>query len=97
MEKPLLKDMNEYPDDIVLSKYLGSVKNTWDTFIDMLKEEYPLFSTEWRYYNDGKNWLFKVTKKKKTICWVALLEQYGKVVTLWISVLTAFFPRTEKL
>jgi hypothetical protein len=65
MEKPCLKDKNEYPNDEVLSRYLGEVKDVWDSFIDFLKEDYPEFSTEWRYYNDGKNWLFKITKKKK--------------------------------
>ena len=72
MEKPCLKDKDEYPDDKVLSRYLGNVKTTWDAFSDFLKESYPLFVGEWRYYNDGKNWLHKVTKKKKTICWISV-------------------------
>jgi len=72
MENPCLKDKNEYPNDEILSSYLGNVKNTWDLFINFLKENYPMFSGEWRYYNDGKNWLFKITKKKKTICWVSI-------------------------
>ncbi len=78
MEKPCLKDQNEYPDDDVLSRYLGKAKSTWDSFIGLLKENYPLFSTEWRYYHDGKNWLFKVTKKKKTICWVSVYNDKFK-------------------
>ena len=59
MEKPCLKDENEYPNNEVLSSYLGKVKNTWDSFIDLLKENYPLFSREWRYANDGKCWSLK--------------------------------------
>jgi len=78
MEKPCLKDKNEYPNDEVLSRYLGEVKDIWDSFIDFLKESYPLFSTEWRYYNDGKNWLCKITKKKKTICWVSVYNNMFK-------------------
>jgi len=78
MEKPCLNDKNEYPNDDILSSYLGKVKNTWDSFIDLLKENYPLFSGEWRYYNDGKNWLFKITKKKKTICWVSIYNNKFK-------------------
>ena len=72
MEKPFLKDKDEYPSDEVLSRYLGQVKDTWDSFADFIKESYPSFSAEWRYYNDGKNWLYKITKKKKTICWVSV-------------------------
>ena len=72
MEKPCLKDENEYPNDEVLSRYLGQLKNTWDLFIDFINESYPSFSGEWRYYKDGKNWLYKITKKKKTICWISI-------------------------
>lgn len=78
MEKPCLKDENEYPNDEILRSYLGKVKITWDSFINLLKENYPLFSGEWRYYNDGKNWLFKITKKKKTICWVSIYHNMFK-------------------
>ena len=67
IEKPCLKDQNEFPNDEILSHYLGKTKPIWDAFLDFIKVEYPVFSTEWRYYNDGKNWLFKITKKKKTI------------------------------
>lgn len=90
MEKPCLKDENEYPNDEVLSNYLGEVKKTWDSFIAFLQENHPLFSTEWRYYNDGKNWLFKITKKKKTICWVAIFNKYFKTTFY-------FTPRVEEL
>ena len=69
---------NEYPDDEVLKYHLGTTKKTWDIFINFLKENYPLFSTEWRYYNDGKSWLFKITKKKKTICWVSVFNNRFK-------------------
>ncbi|MFC1555520.1 DUF3788 family protein [candidate division KSB1 bacterium] len=78
MEKPCLKDENEYPDDEVLERYLGEVKETWDFFIDFISKDYPAFSGEWRYYNDGKNWLHKITKKKKTICWVSVFHDKFK-------------------
>ncbi|MEJ2050270.1 MAG: DUF3788 family protein [Calditrichota bacterium] len=72
MEKPCLNDQNEFPNDEVLSRYLGKVKTTWDLFTNFLTENYPSFSGEWRYYRDGKSWLYKLTKKKKTICWVSV-------------------------
>ena len=78
MEKPCLNDAAVFPDDAVLSHYLGGVKPAWDTFMDVLHKDYPAFSGEWRYYNDGKSWLFKVTKKKKTICWVSVYERKFK-------------------
>jgi hypothetical protein len=54
MEKPCLNDKNEYPSDKVLSRCLGKAKGVWDSFMDFLDESCPLFSREWRYYNDGK-------------------------------------------
>jgi hypothetical protein len=75
MEKPCLIDKNEHPDDEVLGRHLGEVKIVWDIFIDFISEKYPLFTGEWRYYNDGKNWLYKITKKKKTVCWVSVYHQ----------------------
>jgi hypothetical protein len=35
---------------------------------------HPDISEEWRYYNDGKSWLMKVTRKKKTVFWLSIIE-----------------------
>jgi len=80
-KKPCLNDNDEFPDDKVLSRCLGKVKPTWDSFQVLLDETYPSFAAEWRYYRDGNNWLYKVTKKKKTVCWVSV----------WISAFKATF------
>lgn len=72
--KPCLNNKDEFPSDEVLARYLGNTKNAWDAFMTLLKDEYPLFESEWRFYNDGKSWLYKVVKKKKTICWVSVYE-----------------------
>jgi len=72
MDEPCLMDPKEYPDEEVLERILGEVKPIWDSFLSFLNEVHPSFATEWRYYMDGKRWLFKVTKKKKTICWVSV-------------------------
>jgi len=72
MEKPCLNDENEYPDDEVLRRALGKAKPAWDAFLGFISESHPSFSGEWRYYRDGKSWLYKLTKKKQTICWVSV-------------------------
>ena len=79
MEKPCLNDKDEYPDDDVLRRHLGDVKSTWDSFLALIDESYPAFSAEWRYYRDGKSWLYKITKKKKTVCWVSVRANAFKV------------------
>ena len=84
MEKPCLNNKDEFPDDEVLSRSLGGVKRAWDSFVELITESYPSFSAEWRYYNDGKSWLYKVTEKKKTICWVSVCDHLFKT--------TFYFP-----
>lgn len=79
MLKPVLNDKNKYPNTKILTMHLGKSTNAWNAFIDLLKSAYPLISTEWGYYIDGKSWLFKVTKKTKTICWVSVWNRYFKV------------------
>jgi hypothetical protein len=96
MELPCLKDKDEYPDDQVLIRYLGEVKKVWDIFIDLIKENYPSYSTEWRYYNDGKSWLFKITRKKKTICWVSVYNKMFKT-TFYLNDRAENFVRQSKL
>ena len=77
-----LKDENIYPDDSVLKQVLGQ---SFDAYRDLLE----LFSQneithEWRYYRDGKAWLCKVQKKKKTIVWMSAWNGYIKA--------TIYFP-----
>ncbi|MBN2590554.1 MAG: DUF3788 family protein [Sedimentisphaerales bacterium] len=84
MDKPCLNDKDEFPDDEVLSRYLGKTKTVWDSFMEFLNESYPSFTGEWRYYNDGKSWLYKLTKKKKTISWISVWDNMFKT--------TFYFP-----
>ncbi len=90
MEEPCLNDRAEYPDDKILKRHLGDAKVAWDSFTAYLDSNYPSYSGEWRYYNDGKSWLYKISKKRKTICWVSVYR--GKFAT------TFYFPdRAEGL
>lgn len=79
MERPCLNDKNEYPDDSALKRHLGVIKPVWDKFTGLFDRDYPGITGEWRYYNDGKSWLFKVTNKKGTICWVSVWNGMFKV------------------
>jgi len=88
--EPCLNDKTEYPDDKILRRYLDNAKDAWDGFVAFLEGNYPNYSGEWRYYNDGKSWLYKITKKTKTICWVSVYR--GRFTT------TFYFPdRAESL
>jgi hypothetical protein len=78
MDKPLLNDQNEYPDDEVLAKHLGKAKPVWDAFAAAIADEFGAAALEWRYYNDGKAWLCKFVHKKKTVCWVSIWSRFFK-------------------
>jgi hypothetical protein len=75
MEHPLLNDPAVFPSDEVLAGHLGQAFRAWPAFLDLLKNSFPAASLEWRYYNDGKSWLGKVTKKSKILCWVAVWDK----------------------
>lgn len=75
MEGPLLRDETEYPSEDVLARYLGKAKAAWDAFSARLAADFSDASLEWRFYRDGKSWLCKVVRKKKTVCWVSVWDQ----------------------
>lgn len=78
MDRPLLNDERQYPDDAVLAGHLGKVKPVWDAFAARVTAEFPEMSLEWRYYRDGKAWLCKLTRKKKTVCWISIWGRFFK-------------------
>ncbi|MCG2811993.1 MAG: DUF3788 domain-containing protein [Candidatus Aminicenantes bacterium] len=79
MLRTTLNDPDVFPSDPVLARQLGKAKPAWDAFTLLLKNDYPQISPEWRYYNDGKSWLCKVTQKAKTICWVSAWDRFFKI------------------
>jgi hypothetical protein len=79
MDTPALNDAKQFPDDKVLARQLGKSKPAWAAFLALLKSNEPRLLGEWRYYNDGKSWLFKVTRQATTVCWVAVWDKYFTV------------------
>ena len=77
-----LTDESIFPDEGVLKKVLG---RSFNAYLELLK----LFTDneltyEWRYYKDGKAWLCKVQKKKRTIVWMSAWKGYMQA--------TVYFP-----
>jgi len=79
MSHSLLNDPEVFPSDSVLSRPLGRSKPAWDAFMSLLKNDYPQMSVDWRYYNDGKTWLCKVTRKADTIFWMSFWDKFFKI------------------
>lgn len=66
-----LGDRDVHPDDKVLARVLGKAFTHWKAFTERLAADFPSNSIEWRYYNDGKSWLCKLTRGKKTVSWIS--------------------------
>jgi len=77
MDKPLLNDKNEFPDEEILKKILGNTYEFYQKLETISTNELDLVYN-WHYYNDSKAWLCKVTYKKKTIFWLSVWNGYFK-------------------
>ena len=69
-----LTDRNESPTDAIVQSHLGKAMPLWLEVFDHIHTQHADLSAEWRYYNDGKSWLLKVSKKSKTVCWVSIAD-----------------------
>lgn len=74
-----LADESVFPDDTILKGVLG---DTFTVYLELLElyDKYQL-QKEWRYYKDGKAWLCKVQKKKRTVVWMSAWKGYMQVTT----------------
>ncbi len=71
---PELRDEKTYPDDKILSEVLGNSYPVYTELLELFQRNE--LNPEWRYYKDGKAWLCKVQKKKKTIIWMSAWKGY---------------------
>lgn len=71
-----LTDKSVYPDETVLKGVLGRSYRTYCALLELFDQNGMQY--EWRYYMDGKAWLFKVQKKKRTIVWMSAWKGFMK-------------------
>jgi hypothetical protein len=70
--RPPLSDPSIFPSDEVLAGILGErAEAALDAFLEENRASCPTFTSEWRFYNDGKRWLMKAQVKKKTVFWLS--------------------------
>jgi hypothetical protein len=74
MDQPVLSDKNQFPSPKIIFSHIGKARPLWLSLFEFIHTTYPDFVEEWRYYNDGKSWLMKVTRKKKTVFWLSVIE-----------------------
>lgn len=63
---------------------IGENSIYWQQIIDYLYENHFDITEEWRFYNDGKSWLYRTLRKKKTIYWIGVLKDTFRV-SFWLS------------
>jgi hypothetical protein len=74
MEKPVLADKEQFPTEEIVFSHIGESRIHWETVFQHISDEYPECSSEWRFYNDGKSWLLKTTRKSKTVFWLSVKQ-----------------------
>ena len=74
MDPLVLTDKDQFPTEEVIASHLGKRITLWDAFFEQLHADHPDFEERWRYYNDGKNWLMNVSRKKKTVFWLGVTK-----------------------
>jgi hypothetical protein len=78
-EEMILSDRQVIPTDEYIISILGEKKILWQNIISYAKDNFKDISYVWNYYNDGKQWLFKLSQKKKTIFWGALYKDTFRI------------------
>lgn len=78
MEKPLLNDPEIFPNENVLTSVLGNSFRLYKQMLNEISTKEFALNAEWRYYTDGKSWLYKIASGKKTIIWLSIWERFFK-------------------
>jgi hypothetical protein len=79
MEELVLKDKDIYPTEEVIFSHIKKSKTTWNSVFKYVHTNHSELNEEWRYYNDGKSWLLKVTFKSKTIFWLVVVANAFRI------------------
>lgn len=74
MNQIVLTNPTITPDEALVFSYIGEKNIHWNALKEHLYTHHSDITEIWRYYNDGKCWLFRYQKKAKTICWLSILE-----------------------
>lgn len=79
MNDQVLKDKEIYPTEEIIFSHIGKTKTHWEALFNYIHANHSDFNEEWRYYNDGKSWLMKITHKTKTIFWLSLIPKAFRI------------------
>lgn len=84
MEPIVLTDPAVQPTDELIFGIIGENSKYWEALIEYLYEKHLNITEEWRYYNDGKSWLYKAVRKKQTLYWIGVIKDTFRV-SFWFG------------
>jgi hypothetical protein len=79
-----LNDPKVFPSEDVLGEKLGRAAAAYRGVFDYLASDFPGIAGEWKFYNDGKCWLQKVSRKGKTAFWLSVSPGFFRT-TFYLS------------
>jgi len=78
-EQLVLTDKTRQPDDDYIFSIIGQKRALWQGIMQYLHDNHPDITGVWKYYTDGKSWLFRTVKKKKTVFWIGVLKDTFRI------------------
>ena len=84
MEPIVLTDPNVQPTEELIFSIIGENSVYWEQIIDYVYENHFDITEEWRFYNDGKSWLYRALRKKKTLYWIGVIKETFRV-SFWFG------------
>jgi hypothetical protein len=84
MESIVLTDKTTKPNDDIVFSIIGNKFVLWKKIMKYLYANYSDVSEEWKFYNDGKRWLFRSLRKGKTIFWIGVLKKTFRI-SFWFG------------
>lgn len=93
MKELVLKDKDIYPTEEVIFSHINKSRTTWNSVFKYVHTNHPELNEEWRYYNDGKSWLLKVTNKTKTIFWLEVVTDAFRITFYFSEKAVQSFPK----
>ncbi len=74
MEQLYFHDQSIEPSGDTILCALGDRASLWNLLFGQVRSGHPDFVETWRYYKDGRGWLLNVSRKGKTVFWLALYD-----------------------
>lgn len=72
MDPLVFTDPAVVPTEEALFALIGPRRAQWESLLAGISERFPEAVGEWNYYRDGKSWLYKMVRKKKTLYWAGV-------------------------